>query len=325
MDEFARLVELYEGSLIAIQAPEGLKARALELSEQLEAEGVGTVLIGDPCFGSCHLADADAGTLGAAALIHLGHAPIPDAETDVPVHYIEYREEPDIVDAVAELTEILVSPVGLATTVQHVDMMADLKNGLEASGHTVHIGEAGGRVTYDGQVLGCDLSTVHAIEEDVATFLYLGTGRFHPLGIALATGRPVITLNPYTGGIDSLDNDQLLRQRYGAIGRAMDAKRIGILVAPRGGQQRFALAEKLKSEFVESGRVPVLISTDFVNPDFLMAFRLDALVVTSCPRIAFDDYERFEMPVLTATEARMLMKGADGLMGEEYVLDEFNE
>jgi len=86
-----------------------------------------------------------------------------------------------------------------------------------------------------------------------------------------------------------------------------------------------ALATALKQEFVEIGRVPVLISSDFVSPDFLLAFRLDALVITSCPRIAFDDYERFEMPVLTATEARMLLKGADGLMGGEYVVDEFDQ
>jgi len=325
MDELDRLVEQYSGSLLAIQAPEGLKARALELSELLEAEDVRTILIGDPCFGACNLADSDAASLGATALVHLGHAPIPGTPTELPVHYIEFREEPDISQALDELKEILVSPVGLATTVQHIDMLDGLRKGLEDYGHTVLIGEKGGRVNYDGQVLGCDLATVHAIEEKVATFLFLGTGRFHPLGIALATGRPVVTLDPYTGVIDSLDNEQLLRQRYGAIGRAIDAKRIGILVAPKGGQRRMALATALKQEFIENGRVPVLISSDFVSPDFLLAFRLDALVITSCPRIAFDDYERFEMPVLTATEARMLLKGVDTLMGGEYVVDEFSE
>jgi len=325
MDEVGPLVEQYSGSLIAIQAPEGLKARAVELSELLESEGVRTVLVGDPCFGACNLADSDAASLGAAALVHLGHAPIPGTPTEVPVHYIEFREEPDISAAMEELNDILVSPVGLATTVQHIDMLAGLKASLEAYGHTVLVGEKGGRVSYDGQVLGCDLVTVHKIENEVASFLFLGTGRFHPLGIALATGRPVITLDPYTGEIGSLDNEQLLRQRYGALGRAMDAKRIGIIVAPQGGQRRMALATALKQEFIDDGRVPLLISSDFVSAEFLLAFRLDALVITSCPRIAFDDYERFEMPVLTATEARMLLKGADALMGGEYVVDEFEQ
>ncbi len=323
MDEVAPLVEQYSGSLVAIQAPEGLKARAQELSDLLEAGGVRTILIGDPCFGSCTLADSDASDLGAAALIHLGHAPIPGTPTDVPVHYIEFREEPPIDHLLVELNEILVSPVGLATTVQHIDLLGRLKTHLEEFGHTVLVGEKSGRVAYDGQVLGCDLSAVHGIEDQVASFLFLGTGRFHPLGIALATGRPVITLDPYMGEIGSLDNEQLLRQRYGAIGRAMDAKRVGIIVAPKGGQRRMALALALRKEFQDAGRIPVMISTEFVSPDHLLAYRLDALVITSCPRIAFDDYQRFEMPVLTAAEARMLLKGADELMNGNYVVDEF--
>ena len=39
----------------------------------------------------------------------------------------------------------------------------------------------------EGQVLGCNTSSAGAVMEDIDCFLFVGTGSFHPLAVALAT------------------------------------------------------------------------------------------------------------------------------------------
>lgn len=323
MEDLRGIAGRYRGRIVVIQAPEGLKVRALDMARDLRAAGVDVILVGDPCYGSCMLADQQAAALGAAALIHLGHAPIPGIRTALPVHFIEERDEPDPGAGIEAAADILISPVGLVTTVQHIGLLPLVRVLLEERGYRVLIGRTSGRAAYDGQVLGCDLSTAHAVEDEVANFLYVGTGRFHPLGVALATGKPVVALDPYRGEVEIVDPEPLLRQRYAVIARAMDARRIGVIVSPGGGQARIGLALDLVAALEEAGREPHLISADLVLPETLEAFRLDAFVVTSCPRIPLDDQARFEVPVLTAGEAQMLLKGANGVLDGEYLVDEF--
>ena len=58
------------------------------------------------------------------------------------------------------------------------------------------MGPAGGRIKHPGQVLGCCYSTARELYLD--EYLFIGTGQFHPLGIALATGKRVVTADPIT-------------------------------------------------------------------------------------------------------------------------------
>ncbi|MCI0497805.1 MAG: diphthamide biosynthesis enzyme Dph2 [Thermoplasmata archaeon] len=324
MEEIGDIARRYRGRTVAVQAPEGLKSRALELAKQLEGRGVKVVLFGDPTYGACMVADSRAKAIGAAALVHLGHAPIPGTDTALKVHYIEMRDDLDPGAGIEEACEILISPVGLVTTVQHVGMLPRVKTLLEERGYKIHVGEAAGRAAYDGQILGCDLSTAHSVEDEVANFLYIGTGRFHPLGVALATGKPVVAMNPYTGTAALVDAEELLRKRFATIARAMDARRIAIVVTPEGGQSRLALARDLAREFAEAGREAHIIAMDHVLPEAVENFRLDAVVVAACPRIPLDDQERYQVPVLTVGEARMLLKGVDGVLDGEYTMDEFS-
>lgn len=62
-------------------------------------------------------------------------------------------------------------------------------------------------------------------------YLFIGTGQFHPLGIALATGKRVITADPVTVEVSEIDPDPMLRRRFAAITRASEAKRIAVLVS----------------------------------------------------------------------------------------------
>ena len=324
MEDTGDIARRYRGRTVAIQAPDGLKARALTMASDLEDAGVRVIMIGGPTYGACMVADRQAKAFGAAALLHLGHAPIPGTRTALDVHYLEMRDDIDPRPGIEAACETLISPVGLVATVQHVGMLPAAKALLEDRGYRVLVGKAGGRTAYDGQVLGCDLSAAHDVEGAVANFLFIGTGWFHPLGVALATGKPVVAMNPYMGTAALVDAEELLRKRYAAIARAMDAKRIGVIVVPEGGQSRMPLAMDLAREFRAAGREAHVIAMEQVVPEAVEDFRLDAAVVTACPRIAIDDQERYQMPVLTVGEARILLRGADGVLDGKYVVDEFS-
>ena len=51
---------------------------------------------------------------------------------------------------------------------------------------------------HKGQLLGCDATAALDIEENVDSFIYLGTGEFHPLHLAYDTEKPIWLANPLT-------------------------------------------------------------------------------------------------------------------------------
>jgi 2-(3-amino-3-carboxypropyl)histidine synthase len=58
---------------------------------------------------------------------------------------------------------------------------------------------------------------------------------------------------------------------------------------------------------------------DEVSPDELLNLGFGAYVNTACPRLSYDDQERFPAPVLTPAEFEILCGVRDW---EEYVVDE---
>ena len=50
--------------------------------------------------------------------------------------------------------------------------------------------------------------------------LFVGTGLFHPIGIALATKARVIALDPLTGTAQEVSADTLLRRRFAVMEKA---------------------------------------------------------------------------------------------------------
>jgi 2-(3-amino-3-carboxypropyl)histidine synthase len=179
------------------------------------------------------------------------------------------------------------------------------------------IGHAGGRVKYAGQVLGCSYSSVKVL--DVDEYLFIGTGQFHPLGIALATGKRVLTADPLTGEVSEIDTDPMLRRRFGAISRAGEAKRFAILVSKKPGQKRMELATRLKALGEARGLEMFLVYLDNIEPYRLLNLGAEAAVSTACPRVALDDAAKYRIPILTPPEFEVLVGDREWA---EYEFDE---
>jgi 2-(3-amino-3-carboxypropyl)histidine synthase len=294
---------------VLLQLPEGLKPEAPRLSKLIEKIGVLPILSGDPCYGACDVAASEAEDLDVDLIIHFGHSRLLKHEK-VPTLYLETRATVTVDDAVISSLPLLsgYNRIGLATTVQHVQTLDAVREILTHAGKTIFIGDAG-RVVYPGQVIGCDYSNVKSVATDVDAFLFIGGGRFHALGVALATSKPTIVADPYANSAYALQDEvqKILKQRYASIEEAKCAKTYGLLISLKPGQKHFDEAMKIKDSIEKMGRTACLLAVREILPEVLMEFpTIDAFVNTACPRISLDDASKFEKPVLTVNEFKVV-------------------
>ena len=163
-------------------------------------------------------------------------------------------------------------------------------------------------------MLGCSFGA--ARETGADEILFLGTGVFHALGVALATRARVIACDPYRGTAEEVDPERLLRRRFALIERARSAPTIGVLLSTKSGQRREELARRLASLAPDRA---VVIALAEVTPDALLNLGCEAYVNTACPRLAYDDGIRFPAPVLAPAEFEVAV-GARAW--DDYAVDE---
>jgi 2-(3-amino-3-carboxypropyl)histidine synthase len=313
-DEIARM----KAKSVAIQFPDGLRKRivdvVLELKDMVDAE---IYLWGDPCYGACDVADAP-----VDLIFHLGHAPLPSLESENVVFMELQMELPDT-DLLERAVPQLGKKTGLISSVQYVPELLRVKQALAAKGVEAVIGEGDTRIAYPGQVLGCNFSSAKAISSDVDSLLYLGGGNFHPIGVALATGKRVVVLDPERNEVRDIEDavDEMKRLRFTAMERARSAETFGIIISKKIGQNRRELAGSLEELLKEKGKKSVMLLLDYITPENLMGLEVGAFVSTACPRIAVDDQARYEKPMLTPTELRILLGDIEW---DDYALDEIH-
>ncbi len=280
---------------MALQAPEGLKRRLSSLAADLRSAGFTVLISGDPCYGAC---DLDLEILKHAdILVHLGHAPV-DATERVMYDIFRMDFDPQVVLAAVPL---LNGPIiGLVTTVQHAHLIPAIRDILHEAGFEVLVTEGSTRTPYAGQILGCSYEA--ARKTGVSQILFIGTGVFHPIGVQIATGARVIACDPFTGVVEEVDGERMLRRRFALIERARRADRYGIIISPKTGQARQELAEQLIA--LSDRAYPVLLRE--VTPDQLLNLGFPCYVNTACPRLAYDDQVRWPVPVLSPQEFEIL-------------------
>lgn len=235
-------------------------------------------------------------------LFHFGHAGMGGYENVV---FIEARSSIDVIPAVKSALPLLkAGRIGIITTVQHIHKLEEISKFLRENGKEAVIGKGDLRVRYPGQVIGCNFT---AARVDCEEILYVGSGFFHPLGVAIATRKRVIAADPYLNQAVEVSPERLLRKRHGYIAASMSAKVFGIIVSTKNGQNRMRLAQRLEESANNHKREAFIIMMDLVTPEQLLAFKVDAYVNTACPRITIDDAERFHVPVLTPQEFEIVL------------------
>jgi 2-(3-amino-3-carboxypropyl)histidine synthase len=304
-----REVQKLGAKRVLVQLPEGLKPEAPRLAKIIEKAGALPIISADPCYGACDLATVDAESLGADLLIHYGHSKLLKHER-VPTIYVEARATVSVEETVEKSLFLLENwhKVGLATTVQHVQTIDNVKDILLRAGKAVVVGDAG-QLNYPGQVIGCNYSNATSIAKDVEAFLFVGGGRFHALGVALSTFKSTIVADPYERRAFSIDKDaeKIVKQRWASIEEAKKAKTFAIFIGLKPGQKRIEEALNLKKKIEEKGKSVCLFGVREITPEVIMEFpTVDAYVNTACPRISLDDSSKFKKPILTVNEAMVV-------------------
>ncbi|MGB9936419.1 MAG: diphthamide biosynthesis enzyme Dph2 [Methanobacterium sp.] len=308
-----------DAKVVGIQFPEGLKIHATKVAERIESETDALVIIsGDPCYGACDVSDTSMENV-VDLIIHFGHIEFP-IEYKVPVLFIEAFSKIDVMNAVKDGLKELKNykKIGLVTTIQHLNILNDISKLLIQNGKEVITKEGAG--TREGQVLGCNFSAIKDIDADA--FLYVGSGNFHALGIKLFTEKPVFIADPYMGEVRDIDEftDRILRIRFAKITRAKEAKKFGIIVSSKKGQFRLPLAKNLRKIINDAGKEAFIIMMNNISPDLLLPYmKLDAFVVTACPRVAIDDANMYKKPLITPKELEIVL---DIRKWEDYKIDE---
>ena len=321
MDETERLLDAIRrrgAKTVGLQFPVGLRPRAVELAAELERRaGVTCLISADPSFGAC-----DVPEMPVDLTVHLAHAPMPHLRYRNVYFYDMPTPPPESWAFLDAAIPMLPKRVGILTTTQHRDWVPRIVERLRARGLEPVVSEPDRRVAYAAQVLGCDYFTATNIAANVDGYLYVGTGDFHPLGVAIIVkDKPIVVADPSTGEARTLEavKDRILRQRWGAIVRAQDAKTFGIIVSRKIGQDRSGLAAELKRKLEAKDRAAHVFHMDAVAPEHLEGYKVDAWVSTACPRIAIEDYLLYKQPILTPQELEIVLGER---RWEDYAFDE---
>ena len=178
--------------------------------------------------------------------------------------------------------------IGIVSTSQFLNCLNSVKSLLEKSGRKVFIGKSL-QGNY-GQLLGCDVSSSAAIDDKVDAFLYIGSGEFHPRGVALKTSKEVFAFNPLANDFCRIERKEIehySKRKKAAYLKFLSSDKIGILVSMKQGQNSIKKAIELKKKLKTKECFIFIAETlDFgqlENFPFIQSW-----VNTACPRIDED-------------------------------------
>ena len=345
LDELIQRIKSNDNRLVALQVPEGLKMQALDMMDAIEEETTAKIILAaDPCYGACDLVHDKMQRMGVELVAHMGHSQM-NIDSGMPTQFINvtYDGDPAIdpvlpilaqhhaiaeqrlaeaqsgqsvdseeaqerfLDAVGRVAPLTGTKLGLVGSIQHLHLIFDYKERLEAAGFEVEVPVGGARLTFPGQVLGCNYS---GDQDDIGHYLFLGSGDFHPIGLVLHTGKPLAMLDPYSGDAEEMSFERIeriLRQRFGLIMACDNAQTFGILIGEKPGQMRRTLALRMKKILEKHGKKGYLLALEHIGPELIDFYPVDAFVNTACPRIAIDDSVRYAKPLITPFELEVAL------------------
>lgn len=164
--------------------------------------------------------------------------------------------------------------LGVITTIQHLHKLDEVISQLKEA-------------VKGGQVLGCNAYSARQIADKVDAFLFVGSGEFHPIAVALETGKKVFKWNPFTKQLSVVKNEEIDRykkRRSAVLAKFLSADKIGILISVKHGQNKIEKALDLAGK---KDKEYHLFAFDTLNPSDLENFPfIECWVNTACPRIA---------------------------------------
>lgn len=303
-----KLLKEVNAKRVLLQMPNGLKRLSSLIIDELEKINIEVILDSGHAWGICDLPLHRAKLVGADTVIHYGHLDLKEyIEIDrikvivVPAYY---KREISF-EILKELVRTLkpYKRIGLSSSIQHIKELLRIGRYLKSKGFIVYMGKSKIPGFKTGQVTGCDLSASLLINNYVDVHVCISGGIFHAIGIAIATNKATISLDPYKGVIEHSRIEEFLRKvlakKLYNLMVATEAKNFGVIISQKLGQYKLALALKIKKELERNDRKVILIALDEVEPTTLANIsNVEVFVNTACPRLGIDELELFKDIIL---------------------------
>ncbi len=167
----------------------------------------------------------------------------------------------------------------------------------------------------DAQILGCNCYKENfgkdIFESDL--IIYVGDGLFHPKALLLSqvgheNFKRVLCFNPVNGKIKILGREDIepqVKRMKRNLRMFVSARKIGILVSLKSGQEHFNGGLKLKKKLEKEGKKCfIFIDNDFDFSNLDNFNFVEAWVNTACPRIGTDDVLNIEKVIINLADAQ---------------------
>jgi 2-(3-amino-3-carboxypropyl)histidine synthase len=264
--------------------------RALEILEYFEKNGIKCFLSIEPCFGACDLRDEEAKKLGCDLLIHIGHEDF-GLKTVLPVIYETYEIDFNPIKLLKKnFDKLNFKKITLVSSIQFLPSLRKAKKFLESRGKIVYIA---------GKILGCDQSPALKFEKKTDCYLFIGSGIFHPLAIAVKTEKPVFVLDIELSRFIDMEEykKRYEKIKFAQIEKAKEFKNFGIFLSTKKGQFNLRVAEEVKAKIESKGKNAYIIVGDQITPEKIAGLKIDCIINTACPRIS-EDFKNFGKIIL---------------------------
>lgn len=313
-DKIFKIIAERKPKRVAINGPEGLFKQIQRVAGEISKNfGIEAYVIGDTCYGSCDINYHAAKMLNVDILFHVGHTIAMEEMNYGNVVMINAYDDIKFDEVIEKCLILDYKKIGLVTDSQHLREIEKVRDALSKK-FTVVIGRGKGQLN-DGQVFGCEFYPAYDI--DVEAYLFLGQSMFHAAGVAIATNKPTYMVDPYFNEIKEVNTfaEKLKRRSILAVYKALDARKIGIVVGLKEGQFMLNRVIDIKKRLEKHKEVSLIALTD-ITEDRLQLFDVDVFIQIACPRISTDN--PFKKPVLSAPQAYALI---DLLEGKETHID----
>jgi len=194
--------------------------------------------------------------------------------------FITAKADIDVIPVLKKALKILPDKVGIVTTAQHLHKMDEAEDFLRKNGK---------KVLFGGQVLGCNVMNAEKIAEKVDCILFIGSGRFHPIGMGKV--KKIIIANPFTNEVSKITENEIKKiatKRKVAITKFLHSDCVGVMVSTKKGQSAIVERKKLQKKYPDKKffyfACETLSMNDLENFPFVQCW-----VNTMCQRIAYED------------------------------------
>lgn len=299
---------------VGLELPEGMKKFVSELSIYLEKElGKKIVVSSEPCFGACDIKSQQFESVGIKTIIHMGNEIIPNVELPngikvifIPL-YINIPVEETVHKSIKYFKKNNISNVGVVSSISFIKNVSKIKKLLKANGIGAHTASGNKRLVQPAHVLGCNASSALPIKNRVDIFAMYENGSFHAPAVSLTAKTDVVCFDPLTGDTLLYSYEELkqkaLKERAENLQKLSEAKKVGLLISSKVGQNRSKIIYRLEKMYSEKGYKTVILISDYIDPKSLDTTDLDILIASMCPRVSMDERRLFSKPILTVPEA----------------------